>query len=213
MWGPHRPGDAVRMTVDEAWDRIEEWLRANAPAVHAELPPPATPGEIRAAQDAVGCAFPVELVASLARHDGSGGFLLPPLHELHGTRLIVDDYHAYRRADQRRGPGERPWWEPRWVPVAQDGCGNSLFVSQEPGPSFGRIGDHAKDEGGSFSDEGAWASLGAYLASTARGLHDGVWGDYEPYVDGEGFLDWRDPSEGVVVDWDMARLNRRLGFG
>ncbi|MEV7163514.1 hypothetical protein AB0N60_15600 [Streptomyces microflavus] len=55
--------------------------------------------------------------------------------------------------------------------------------------------------------------MGAYLASTARGFHDGVWGDYEPYVDGEGFLDWRDPSEGVVVDWDMARLNRRFGFG
>ncbi|MFD3787532.1 hypothetical protein [Streptomyces cyaneofuscatus] len=51
------------MTVDEAWDHIEDWLRANAPATHAELPPPAGADEIRAAQDAIGCAFPAELTA------------------------------------------------------------------------------------------------------------------------------------------------------
>lgn len=96
------------MTVDEAWDGIEDWLRANAPGSHSGLPPPAAPGKIQAAQDTTGCAFPAELAASLARHDGSGEFLLPPLHRLHGTRLIVAEYRAYRRAEQERSPGSTP---------------------------------------------------------------------------------------------------------
>ncbi|MGA5046812.1 SMI1/KNR4 family protein [Streptomyces arboris] len=201
------------MTVDEAWQTIEDWLRANAPASLAELPGPAAPEEIRAAQDAVGRAFPAGLVASLARHDGSGGFELPPLYRLHGTRPIVAEYRAYRRADQARSPGERTWWDPRWIPLAGDGCGNSLFISQEPGPTSGRIGDHAKDGGGSFAEDGALASLGAFLASTARGLRDGLWGAYEPYVDEDGFLEWREPDADTVVAWDMAEMNRRHGFG
>ncbi len=201
------------MTVDEAWDRIEAWLRANAPGSYAELPPPATPGGVQEAQDAVGCAFPAELVASLARHDGSGEFALPPHHQLYDARLIATEYRVYRRVDQGRRPGQRTWWESRWIPLAADGCGNSLFVSQEPGPSFGRIGDHAKDDGGSFSEDGALASLGAFLESTARGLQDGLWGEHEPCVDEEGFLEWREPEADTVVAWDMGELNRRYGFG
>ncbi|MGW3335370.1 SMI1/KNR4 family protein [Streptomyces rubiginosohelvolus] len=201
------------MGVDEAWDHIEAWLRVKAPASYAALPPGAAPGGIQEAQDAVGCAFPAELVASLARHDGSGGFLLPLHHQLYGTRLIVTEYRAYRRADQRRDPGERTWWEARWIPLASDGCGNSLFLGQEPGPSFGRIGDHAKDDGASFPEDGASASLGAFLDSTARGLRDGFWGEHEPYVDEEGFLDWREPEADTVVGWDMGELSRRYGFG
>ncbi|MFF6906437.1 SMI1/KNR4 family protein [Streptomyces sp. NPDC012389] len=201
------------MTVDEAWQRIEDWLRANAPGSYAELPPPAATGEIQAAQDATGCAFPAELAASLARHDGSGGFCLPPLHRLHGTRLIAAEYRTYRRAEQERSLGGPTWWDVRWIPLADDGCGNSLFVSRQPGPSFGRIGDHAKDGGASFPDDGASASLGAFLASTARGLHDGLWGEYEPHVDDDGFLEWREPDADIVVTWDMQEMNRRYGFG
>ncbi|MFJ3578687.1 SMI1/KNR4 family protein [Streptomyces rubiginosohelvolus] len=201
------------MTVDEAWDGIEDWLRAHAPGSHSGLPLPAAPGKIQAAQDTTGCAFPAELAASLARHDGSGEFLLPPLHRLHGTRLIVAEYRAYRRAERERSPGEHTWWDARWIPLADDGCGNSLFLSQAPGPSFGRIGDHAKDGGGSFSEDGASASLGAFLESTAQGLHDGHWGEYEPYVDDDGFLDWREPDADIVVAWDMQEMNRRYGFG
>jgi len=37
--------------------------------------------------------------------------------------------------------------------------------------------------------------------------------DYEPYVDDEGFLDWRDPYEDTVVDRDMGELNARFGLG
>ncbi|MFD3974149.1 hypothetical protein [Streptomyces cyaneofuscatus] len=60
------------MTVDEAWDHIEDWLRANAPATHAELPPPAGADGIRAAQDAIGCAFPDGLTASPAWRGTTG---------------------------------------------------------------------------------------------------------------------------------------------
>ncbi|MGW7228660.1 SMI1/KNR4 family protein [Streptomyces cyaneofuscatus] len=210
---PYALREAVAMTVDEAWDHIEDWLRANAPATHEELPPPAGADEIRAAQGAIGCAFPPELTASLARHDGSGGFVLPPLHRLHGTRLIVAEYRAYRRADQARSPEEPTWWDARWIPLADDGCGNSLFLSQTPGPSCGRIGDHAKDGGGSFPEDGTPTSLGAFLESTARGLQDGLWGAYESFVDEDGFLEWREPDADLVVAWDMREMNRRYGFG
>ncbi|MFI7235980.1 hypothetical protein [Streptomyces cyaneofuscatus] len=111
---------------------------------------------------------------------------------------MVTEYRAYRRADQARSPGRRTWWGSRRIPLAGDGRGNSLFAGQEPGPGFGRIGEHAKDGGGSFSEDGAPASPGAFLASTARGLQHGLRGAYEPYVDEDGFLEWREPDEDTV---------------
>ncbi|MFD4026213.1 SMI1/KNR4 family protein [Streptomyces sp. NPDC058576] len=222
------------MTVDEAWQQIEDWLRTHAPSSHAALPPPAAADEIRAARDVLDRPLPQDLLASLARHNGSGGFVLPHFYRLDDTRLIGAESALRRRAerDRRRQaeedsrirpnvtpfprPGEFLQWNPHWIPLAHDESGNLLFVSQEPGPSFGRIGEKAKDDNASFPDREPFASPAALLASVARGLHDGVvdlWGEREPYVDEDGFLDWREPDADTVVAWDMEAMNRRFGFG
>ncbi|MGW7090539.1 hypothetical protein [Streptomyces sp. NPDC054874] len=47
-------------------------------------------------------------------------------------------------------------------------------------------------------------------------LHQGrldLWGEREPCVDDDGFLDWRVPEADAEAVWDVEELNRRHGFG
>ncbi|MFE3288079.1 SMI1/KNR4 family protein, partial [Streptomyces sp. NPDC059233] len=57
--------------VQDSWDRIDEWLRENAPRTFATLGPPARREEIAAAEEELGVTFPPDLVASLLRHNGA----------------------------------------------------------------------------------------------------------------------------------------------
>lgn len=195
------------MTVESAWERIEAWLRSNAPASYASLPAAADPAAIWAVEEAIGFSLPEELVASLSRHDGSGEFLLLPVaHRLSDVRMIGDEYLGNRRFAS---------WEPGWIPFAYDESGNSLFVSRDGGETFHRVGVKDKDSNGSFDRHPAFASVTALLECVAQALDDGmidIWGEWEPVVDDEGFLDWREPEADGDVIWDMEEMNRRHGF-
>ncbi len=56
--------------MEDVWNRIETWLRANAPETLRDLRSGATRDDIRAAEAALGVAFPDDMVASYLRHDG-----------------------------------------------------------------------------------------------------------------------------------------------
>ncbi|MFE9645170.1 SMI1/KNR4 family protein [Streptomyces sp. NPDC006365] len=183
------------MTVEGAWERIEAWLRSNAPASYASLPEAADPVAIRAAEDALGFPLPEELVTLLSRHDGGGEFVLPVAHRLSGVRMIGDEYPRSREIFSS--------WDPGWVPFAYDECGNSLFVSRRDDETFRRVGVYEKDGGGSFGRHPAFTSVTALLECVAQALDDGIldiWGEWEPVADDEGFLDWREPeADGEVI--------------
>ncbi|MFF0449006.1 SMI1/KNR4 family protein [Streptomyces sp. NPDC004609] len=199
------------MSIPESWDRIESWLRANAPASYASLPAPADPEALRSAQ-AAGLDFPEELLASLSRHDGSGEFILPVFHRLSSARSIADEYQRLclvefeRHQQEKNHHGQSPndpvpipqegyyYWSPEWLPFAYDESGNSLFISLAADRTNGRVGVHEKDGGGSFDEQPAFASLTTLLETIADGLITGItdmWGQWQPYVDREGYLEWQ----------------------
>ncbi|MFF4234203.1 SMI1/KNR4 family protein [Streptomyces sp. NPDC001820] len=221
------------MTINSAWEQIERWLQSNAPASYDSLPGPATSDEIRAAQSAVGRQFPEELTESLLRHNGSGEFVIPVLHRLDSAGLIADEYLSYRQAERSRReaavegnrtrphqivllpPDEFYYWNPSWTPLAYDESGNSLFISQANDESLGKIGLHEKDGGGSLPQHPALESLTALLEATTQALHGGsieIWGQWEPFVDDEGYLEWRGPQTEDEVTWGMEEMNRRYGL-
>src|ERR1043165_7894531 len=66
-------------SVDASWDVILRWLELYAPAVAAEVRPPASAADIQAAAETGGRALPQDLVAWWRRADGVPGmWLLPP---------------------------------------------------------------------------------------------------------------------------------------
>jgi cell wall assembly regulator SMI1 len=51
----------VTRSVGESWALIGDWLRRRVPHVHARLAPPATDGELREVEDALGVDLPADL--------------------------------------------------------------------------------------------------------------------------------------------------------
>ncbi|MEV0529528.1 SMI1/KNR4 family protein [Streptomyces sp. NPDC050439] len=205
------------MTIEDAWLRIETWLREYAPAAYASLPPAAGTDAVRAAERQCGLLFPEDLVASLSRHDGSGECLLPGNYRLSGAAEIAQDHVWWIGSQQPDVHDELRYWRSSWLPLATDGAGGSLFVEMAPGDEHGRIGVHAHGDGGRLHDRPQYTSLQALLSWAAQALSVGSAADVLDYVlatDEQGLPYWKDADaehDAVSVVWDMAALKNRHG--
>jgi cell wall assembly regulator SMI1 len=190
---PTRPSAATTARVNKAWQRIEKWLAAHAPASSRSLRSPATGDRIDALQRRMSVAFPADLVASLRRHDGvaaAGGFTLPPFYAPETLDGILGDWRVNCEvlADEDTDWTDS-WWDRAFVPFGQSGDGGSLLIDQRAG-GHGRVGEFYPEDGTSFD---RWpASLAELLESTATSLETGhpYAGHYRPRVDADGALDW-----------------------
>ncbi|MFK0247275.1 SMI1/KNR4 family protein [Amycolatopsis azurea] len=188
---------ATTRRVNAAWDRVERWLEAEAPATAATLRPPATIARITEAQRRSGVAFPAELVASLLRHDGVAdtgeSFDLPPFHQpvsaegMEGQAKVMCDVLTSSGIDDNVGY----WWHGRFVPFAVDGGGDGLFLDQRTGT--GRLGEWNHE--GSVSFDRWPPTLTELLEQTATALETGgpVIDGYRPVVTEKRALDWDIP--------------------
>jgi cell wall assembly regulator SMI1 len=187
-----RPAAATTARVDKAWQRIEKWLAAHAPAGARALRPPASAARIDELQRRMSVAFPPDLVASLRRHDGVSGaaaFTLPPFFAPSPLAGILRDWQVNCEvlADEDMDWTDA-WWDKAFVPFAAAGDGGSLVVDQRPG-GHGRVGEFYAEDGTSFE---RWpASVAELLERTATSLETGrpYGGHYTPRVVG-GVLDW-----------------------
>ncbi|MFI5659985.1 hypothetical protein [Streptomyces sp. NPDC051684] len=202
------------MTPADAWADIEAWLRPNAPATFASLPEAAGEQGLRSlAAHVGGGVLPAELEGALSCHDGSGEFVLPGFHRFSSTDIIRREYVAWGAADERRIrqlrdkhprnpgqyprplPGDHPLWHPGWIPVCHDESGSLLFVTHAEGEEAGRVGVFEHGDGASFPEGPAFGSLTRLLEATAQALRSSsfaIWGGWEPSVDDQGFLEWRE---------------------
>ncbi|MEV3856971.1 SMI1/KNR4 family protein [Streptomyces sp. NPDC050095] len=202
------------MPLAEAWADIEDWLRHYAPATFASLPNAASHHALHELETRTGGALPPGLRAMLMRHDGSGEFVLPAFHRFSNVTVIRREYAEQRAADERRIqylldqhpqhpgqfprplPGEHPQRHPRWIPVCHDESGNLLFVTAAEDEEPGRVGVFERGDGASFPKAPAFDSLTSLMEATAQALRSStfpIWGEWEPYVDDEGFLEWQQP--------------------
>lgn len=194
---------AMAVSVTPVWLRIEAWLNAHAPRTFASLPGPAEPTAIAEADEAPGMRFPRALVESLLRHDGTDhATLLPSIWVLHGVRGLAETWQQRIRihpeTDDEWDPEREygPWWHPQWIPIAWNGCGDSMVIDQRDCTKQGRIGVAWHDDVRHFELVAWMASLPALVASVAIGLEEGERiGGYTSRITDEGELEWRQGDE------------------
>ena len=190
------PAPAAVPTADRSvvasWQRLEAWLKAQAPEVHASLGPPATDEAIRALEAAVGMTLPEDVRASYRLHDGQSRdlTLVPPVesgevgYSLLPLSRIAAEWKTWKGlldggdfAGQVGGPdaGIRDdWWNPGWLPLTTNGGGDSHCLDLAPagGGTSGQVITmfHAEAK-----RELTARSFGEWLAALADELEQGEW--------------------------------------
>ncbi|GAA5075466.1 SMI1/KNR4 family protein [Streptomyces similanensis] len=202
-----------------AWDRVEDWLKANAPCSYASLRPPAGPERVAAAQARMGVTWPREVAALWLRHDGAEGFEVDgdeegevdPAKFLAGyTFLPLDE--AVRVHAARSDPDTGAVGCTGWVPLSgadDDYAGEMVVVD---GPDAGRMGRWSATDRARL--HGAYTTLGGYLTAVAEALETGTGplADRDGVVPGVslGCLVWQNPRAVSAVDapWEPVHPDR-----
>jgi cell wall assembly regulator SMI1 len=152
----------MRMGVSESWARIETWLAANAPSIRKSLRPAAKDAAVEKLQRKIGATLPTDFAESVRLHDGQKSDaehgLFPVADDVLGAmpscRLLslteiarewamMKELHdggefADRKSEPARGV-RADWWNPGWVPIADNGGGDYFCVDLAPGKG-GAIG-------------------------------------------------------------------------
>lgn len=171
--------------VPALWKRIEKFLKTNR-AVKSSLQEPATEAQIARCEGAVGIAFPPSLRASYLIHNGQkprasclfpddfpdldSPFCLLSLAEIANewrTWKSLVDAGEFRKQKGLPDAGIRPdWWNPKWLPIASDGGGNSLCVDMAPakGGAAGQVILHRHDDASRSRIAGGFQELLQMLA-------------------------------------------------
>ncbi|MFJ5049798.1 SMI1/KNR4 family protein [Streptomyces sp. NPDC088719] len=161
-----------------AWERIEKWLRAHAPASAALLRPAAGEADIAAVEEAIGVTFPPALRAWYRLHDGIGdpedgkswwpaGFL-PGGQGWYRLGQLQSAYVMHTR-DGEREPGRVP------ISCTPDDMWHGLYLDARPGePSYGNLGRWVVDREPELIPESTsgWP-LESWLVEIADALEQG----------------------------------------
>jgi cell wall assembly regulator SMI1 len=179
------------MDILRDWERIEAWLRREAPQLLVELKPGARPEQVAEAEMALDARLPEEMKALYAVHDGVGrdgsffdGFAWLPLKEIVSEWKVwkgLLDEGDFKDARSEPDPGIRDdWWNASWIPITYNGCGDHHCVDLAPGP-----GGVAGQIIAMWHDDAARSlvapSLGAWLRQYADGLERGTYVYSEDY--------------------------------
>ncbi|QDV37574.1 SMI1/KNR4 family protein [Tautonia plasticadhaerens] len=132
--------------MEHVWDRIETWLRANAPECLASLRPGATDEQIAEAEAYLEVSFPEDVRASYRIHDGqeSDGPGLLDAEEFLSLGRIRSEWAVWKglpdggdfdgiRSDLDEGVRD-DWWNPRWIPLTYNGSGDHRCLDLDPAP-------------------------------------------------------------------------------
>jgi cell wall assembly regulator SMI1 len=144
------------MAVSALWRRIETWLGENAPSVRKSLRPPAKDAAIDKLHARLGLMLPADFAESVRLHDGQKSdaehglfplsedvlgampsFRLLTLTEIAREWAMMKGLHdggefTGRKSDPQRGI-RADWWNPGWVPIADDGGGDYFCLDLAPG--------------------------------------------------------------------------------
>ena len=134
------------------WERIHDWLAANAPQVLDNLRPGANDEEIYRVEAFFGVEFPEDFKLSYRVHDGQEEeccSLFPYLEflSLQNVIKISEKWQNYSDDNFRCDPEDifegiwNGWWNPNWIPFTNESNGACQCVDLAPaaGGNVGQI--------------------------------------------------------------------------
>ncbi|WP_069885949.1 SMI1/KNR4 family protein [Streptomyces luteocolor] len=201
--------------VTAAWDRVEAWLQAHAPASALLLRPPASAGDIAAAQDALGVELPDTLAAWYRLRDGSaeghGSGFLPSGMMMLPLDQLVEEYRTHTE-DWEREEGILPF-----ARTAGDIWSGWYVDARKGEPTYGALGHWSVDGGDEPYPSGShgwpladWLEELAAALEGGRCLHqpDGTQDAHDwPALTAERALAWIDPRDPRSFPDGMSRLD------
>jgi cell wall assembly regulator SMI1 len=130
--------------VPALWEEIITWLRAHAPADAGRLRPPAPASLITEVQAAVGRSLPDDLRQWWQQADGAVNvaavYLMPWGFAPMSCRATLDDRAVRLEIDEDMDDEyDHFGFDPRYLPIGQDHCGNCLYVDLRDGPEYGYV--------------------------------------------------------------------------
>jgi cell wall assembly regulator SMI1 len=130
------------------WAKIEAWFDENEPAILSTFNDGATEDEFTALKQLVGFELPKDFVAFYTIHNGqnAGGvynsaIIEPDSEGLSSIGKIMETYklyqgmnaHATAVSEKDVEAGIKPlYWTESWLPIMEDGMGNSYFIDLDP---------------------------------------------------------------------------------
>ena len=190
------------VAVEDAWQRLASWCEHNAPVTYGDLRPPASASDLAAAEEFFPRRWPDDLRRWYALQDGaewqSSNSPLPCWRTLSLRELTEQGpllASMYDGEEDLVGEGERNAagtlafvYLPSFVPIGEAIWASYLYVDTRPGPQFGCVADHDRDEGASRDPK--WASVTAMLEDVAAALEaDEPCDGWRPTVE-DGRLSW-----------------------
>jgi cell wall assembly regulator SMI1 len=188
---------------------MRDWYATNAPAVYATLREPASADQLAQAQQAMGQDLPVDLLAWWELADGvkdeaaTAGSVVPPFYNPYPVASALDsrqDWLATWPGDDGTaglaGTERTFMWLPSWLPIANNGGGNDLFIDLRPGPLHGCVMEFDRVDGAGGPP--LWPNIETMLTAIADALE--TRSAIDPFGDGPmrvelldgGRLDWAD---------------------
>jgi cell wall assembly regulator SMI1 len=133
--------------MEKLWQRIESWLKQNAPDQFSALQPGASDADIKKAEEALSCELPGDVKESYRIHDGIRAGVGPLVAgwRLLSLATIVKEWQALTDAsadetldddlEELSDPQiKSSWWNPLWIPVASNSSGDFICVDLDPQP-------------------------------------------------------------------------------
>lgn len=175
--------------MEEILERIENWLRNNAPQVLKTLQSGASKGQISELEEFLAVKFPDDVKSLYLIYNGQSSFDCGLLDDLEFLSLerIKDEWSVWKELlddgifqdDDGQDQGSNPdlgirnvWWSPQWIPLTYDGSGNHYCLDLNPaeGGTNGQIITMWHDD-----DERKIVAPGfrAWLQQYADGLESG----------------------------------------
>ena len=141
------------------WNRIDNWLAANAPEIINKLQPGATDEAIAQAEKLLEIEFPEDVKASYRIHNGqdrkkSGIFqgwsflsLEEIIKEWESWKRLLDDGTFDEEEEEGTYYGcasdglirTDMWWNPKWIPITAELGGDNYCLDLDPAPE-GQVG-------------------------------------------------------------------------
>jgi cell wall assembly regulator SMI1 len=166
--GPKHASGSVR-SVRQSWKAIETWYSKHVPEMFKGLKPGASEDDIEAYAKQLKVDLPRDYIESLKLHDGETDLgewtYLSIEAALENWRrkqgLLRKQQPGASQRVKGRGDGkmQEVWWDPAWIPFAEDSGGNLLCLDLHPDidGTVGQVLDIDMEDGPSLTEYDSFA--------------------------------------------------------